>query len=153
MRFSTPVLAIETLYLSCSHDHRRPMPFPRISVRLLFAAASSQPGLLQVNVELSPRSRCKEISLQLPCLMLQSGHFAAKCLTGKGLRYKSSTLTCGLRLPLTHYIEFSAFKRLVLLIGATNEDNIIPSGDESTKMSVEGCYPAKAGLLACLLAA
>jgi hypothetical protein len=61
------------------------MPFSRISVRLLFAAISTYAGLLQVNVELTPRSRCKEISLQLFNLMLQSGHFAAKCLIGKEL--------------------------------------------------------------------
>ena len=43
------------------------------------------PPLLQVNIKLTPRNHCKEMSLQPSGLMLHSRHFAAKCLTGKEL--------------------------------------------------------------------
>jgi hypothetical protein len=61
------------------------MPLSRISVRQPFATSSTYARLLQVNVEFSSRSRCKEISLQHYKCVLQSRHFAAKWLIGKEL--------------------------------------------------------------------
>jgi hypothetical protein len=62
------------------------MPSSRISVRPAFAVTYTYQRLLQVNVELSATSRWKEKSLQHIYCMLQSGHFAANYLTGKGLK-------------------------------------------------------------------
>lgn len=62
--------------------------------------------LPQVNVEFSLRNHCKEMSLQVQGLMLQSRHFAAKCLTGKVLTEYPSTLPCGLGQKSPHYLGF-----------------------------------------------
>jgi len=72
------------------------MPFWRISVRRAFAITNTYRGLLQVNVELSAPSRCKENALHTLNHMLHSGHFVAKPLSGKGLKGNAGTLPWGL---------------------------------------------------------
>jgi hypothetical protein len=80
------------------------MPSSRISVRRLFAATRLYHRLLQVNVELSATSRCKEKSLQRISLMLHSRHFGAKWLSGKGLKEVLYTPPWGTSNSLAQYL-------------------------------------------------
>jgi hypothetical protein len=66
--------------------HRSLLPISRISVRQWFADSISYLPLLQVNIEVSVRSYCKEKSLHHTGQMLHSRHFAAKPLMGKELK-------------------------------------------------------------------
>jgi hypothetical protein len=98
IRFSTPVPTHPATLSAALERHPASLPIWRIFVRHLFAAITAHFRLLQVNIELSVTSCCKENSLQHSRQMLHSRHFAAKLLMGKELKAVDSTLLWGVRL-------------------------------------------------------